>query len=99
MAILSHLCPHRCYEFLNDSEGYKTRVIRPDRKFNTVSIINLGSLIGWGVDAATGALMKYGKKGYDIALEKDNRTSLNNPTKIDIDTKGRLVDVYYIIGE
>ena len=54
---------------------------------------NLGSLIGWGVDAATGVLMKYDKKGYDIELEKDNRTSLNNPTKIDIDTKDRLVAV------
>lgn len=76
-------------------DGYETRVITLDRKFNTVSIINLGSLIGWGIDAATGALMKYDKKGYDIELEKDNRTSLlHNPSKIEINTDSKIVDVY-----
>jgi len=75
-------------------DGYETRVITLDRKFNAVSIINLGSLIGWGIDAATGSIMKYDKKGYDIELEKDNRTSFNNPIKIEINTKDRLVDVY-----
>lgn len=76
-------------------DGYETRVITLDRKFNPVSIINLGSLIGWGIDTATGALMKYDKKGYDIELEKDNRTSLlNNPSKIEINTDSKVVDVY-----
>jgi len=76
-------------------DGYETRVITLDRKFNPVSIINLGSLLGWGIDAATGSLMKYNKKGYDIELEKDNRTSLlNNPSKIEINTDTKVVDVY-----
>lgn len=76
-------------------DGYETRVITLDRKFNAVSIINLGSLIGWGIDAATGSLMKYDKKGYDIELEKDNRTSLlQNPSKIEINTDTKIVDVY-----
>lgn len=78
-------------------DGYETRVITLDRKFNAVSIINLFGLIGWGVDAATGSLMKYDRKGYDIKLEKDKRTSLiENPTKIEIDTKNKVVDVYVL---
>jgi hypothetical protein len=76
-------------------DGYETRVITLDREFNAVSIINLGSVIGWGIDAATGSLMKYKKKGYDIELEKDNRTSmLENPSKIEINTDTKIVDVY-----
>ncbi len=62
---------------------------------NAVSIINPGFLIGWGIDAATGSLMKYDRKGYDIGLEKDDRTSLlNNPAEIEINTTEQLVDVY-----
>lgn len=76
-------------------DGYETRVITLDREFNVVSVINLGSLIGWGIDAATGSIMKYGKKGYEIELEKDNKTSLlENPTKIEINTKDKNVAVY-----
>lgn len=76
-------------------EGYQTKVITLDREFNVVSVINLGSLLGWGIDAATGSIMKYGKKGYDIELEKDNRTSLlQNPSKIEINTGAKIIDVY-----
>jgi hypothetical protein len=75
--------------------GYETRVIGLTKEFNTVSIINLGNLIGWVIDAATGSLIKYDKKGYDIELEKDNRTSLlQNPSKIEINTETKIVDVY-----
>jgi len=42
--------------------------------------------MGWGQDADTGALMKYDWKGYDIKLDKEKITSLNNPTKIEINT-------------
>ena len=75
-------------------DGYETRVITLDRKFNAVSIINLTGILGWGIDAATGALMKYDRKGYDIKLDKEKRTSLNNPTKIEINTKKKTVDDY-----
>ena len=75
-------------------DGYETRVITLDRKFNAVSIINLTGILGWVIDAATGALMKYDRKSYDIKLDKEKRTSLNNPTKIEINTKKKTVDVY-----
>ena len=51
-------------------DGYEDRMFELDKKFNAVSIINLFSLVGWGVDAATGALMKYDQTVYDIELEK-----------------------------
>ena len=76
-------------------KGYETRVIKLDREFNVVSVINLGSLLGWAIDVATGALMKYDKKGYEIKLEKDSKTSLlQNPSKIEINTDKKIVDVY-----
>lgn len=75
-------------------DEYETRVITLDREFNTVSIINLGFVIGWAVDAATGSLMRYDRKGYDLDLRRDNRSSLMNPTRIDINTKEKFVDVY-----
>lgn len=55
-------------------DGYETKIIGLDTKFNAVSIINLFGIIGWGVDAATGSLMKYDKKGYDIELDAKKAT-------------------------
>lgn len=75
-------------------DGYETRVITLDRDFNAVSIINLGNILFWGIDAATGALMKYDRKAYDIELEKDVRASLSNPSRIEINTSENVVDVY-----
>ena len=78
-------------------DGYETRVITLDRKFNAVSIINLRCLLGWGIDAATGAIMKYNRKGYDIELEKDKKTTLlQNPSKIEINTRTKNVNVYVV---
>ena len=73
-------------------EGYETRMVTLDRQFNPVSIINLTSLIGWGIDAATGSLMKYSKKGYNVALIEKVSTA----AKIDINTKNKSVDVYVV---
>lgn len=75
-------------------DGYETRVITLDKKFNAISIINLGFVVGWAVDAATGAIMEYDRKAYNIELEEEKKTSLNNPTRIEIDTKKMLVDIY-----
>lgn len=50
-------------------EGYDTKIFQPETTFNAVSVLNLFGLIGWGVDAATGAMMKYDPKAYEIKLE------------------------------
>lgn len=51
-------------------DGYETKTFQPTPAFNPVAILNLFGLIGWGVDAATGAMMKYDPKVYEIQLDK-----------------------------
>ena len=50
-------------------EGYENKVVGLDTKFNSVSILNLFGILGWGIDAATGSLKKYDTKVYDIQLD------------------------------
>lgn len=53
-------------------DGYNTKTFALERKFNGVTLINIlvGGIIGFGVDAATGSMMKYDKKAYDLELEQ-----------------------------
>lgn len=51
-------------------EGFQDITFVMDKAFNGVSIINLGNLLGWGIDAMSGALMKNGTSSYDLSLEK-----------------------------
>ena len=50
-------------------EGYETRIFTPEVIFNPVSIINLGNVLGWAIDAASGAIMQYDPRYYEIQLE------------------------------
>lgn len=56
-----------------EAESYKTETLVIDKKFNPVSIINLTDILGWGIDAATGALMKPEHKFYQIEFKKENK--------------------------
>ena len=93
-------CTLRVKRSLDDTEmeykldGYETRLITLDKEFNIVSVINLGNLLGWGIDALSGAVMKYDRKVYDITLSKNNKTSMINPSKINFDTKKNVVELY-----
>lgn len=93
-------CTIKVKRSLNDTDieykldGYETRLITLDKELNVVSIINLGNLFGWGIDALSGAVMKYDKKVYDITLSKNNKTSMINPSKINFDTKKNVVELY-----
>ncbi|QNK62375.1 PEGA domain-containing protein [Pedobacter sp. PAMC26386] len=51
-------------------DGYETKTFQPVTAFNPVAIINLIGIIGWAVDAGTGAMMQYDPKVYDIKLEQ-----------------------------
>lgn len=51
-------------------DGYETKMFQPTTDFNAVAVLNFIGLIGWGVDAATGAMMKYNPKVYEIQLDK-----------------------------
>lgn len=75
-------------------DGYETRLITLDKEFNVISVLNLGNLIGWGIDALSGAVMKYDRKAYDITLTKNNRTSKINSSQVNINTKTNVIEVY-----
>ena len=53
-------------------DGYQTKTFALEKKFNAVTVINIigGGIIGFGIDAATGSMMKYDKKAYELELEK-----------------------------
>jgi len=74
-------------------DGYETRLITLSKEFNIVSVINLGNLLGWGIDALSGSVMKYDQKSYDITLKNKN-TSMINPSRININTENNTVDLY-----
>ena len=84
---------------LNDTDvelkldGYETKLITLSKEFNIISVINLGNLIGWGIDALSGSVMKYDQKSYDITLD-DQKTAVINPNKINIDTENNIVELY-----
>ena len=51
-------------------QGYKPKSFEPDTEFNPVSVLNLFSLLGWGIDAATGAMWVYKPTFYTINLDR-----------------------------
>jgi hypothetical protein len=50
-------------------DGYKPSFFTLSKEFNIVSVVNLTNPFGWGVDALSGAIMKYDRKSYEIELE------------------------------
>ncbi|MGB1728696.1 MAG: PEGA domain-containing protein [Crocinitomicaceae bacterium] len=76
-------------------DGYETRLITLSKELNLVSIINTINLAGWGIDVLSGAVMKYDRKSYDITLD-NKKTSMINPTRINIDTKNKIVELFVV---
>lgn len=52
-----------------EAPSYRTETIIIDKSFNAVSVINLGNILCWGIDAATGAMMKPEFKFYQIEFK------------------------------
>jgi hypothetical protein len=77
-------------------DGYETRVFTLDKQFNVVSVINLGSLFGWAVDAASGSLVKYGRKSYDLEMEMSTLSVSENPKEIHLNTKNKTADLFLV---
>lgn len=94
-------CTMRVKRSINETDvefkldGYETRLITLSKEFNIVSILNLGNLLGWGIDAVSGAVLKYDRKTYDITLDNKN-TAMINPTRINIDTQKNIVELYVV---
>lgn len=52
-----------------ESSAYTTETIIVNKNFNAVSVINLLNILGWGIDAATGAITRPEFKFYQIDFQ------------------------------
>ncbi|MBF8961646.1 hypothetical protein I0P70_00190 [Pontibacter sp. FD36] len=51
------------------ADGYETKTFELQKAFNVVSVLNFLSPLAWGIDALTGAVMKYEPKVYNMELD------------------------------
>ena len=51
-------------------EGYREKTVTVDSKFNSIAILNLFSILGWGIDAITDSLKIPDTRVYTVTLEK-----------------------------
>lgn len=56
-----------------EAPGYRTETVIINKEFNAVSVINLLDILGWGIDAATGAMTKPEFKFYQIEFQPDEQ--------------------------
>jgi hypothetical protein len=62
-----------------EQEGYERKTIKVPTEFNPVSILNLGVFVGWVVDLATGAIMRYDESYYKANLESADEEEKSGP--------------------
>lgn len=55
-----------------EKEGFETKTVVVDSKFNAVAILNLFSILGWGIDAVTGSLKVPDTKVVNVTLKEAN---------------------------
>ena len=67
------------------------------KSFDAVAILNLAGILGWAVDFATGAIMKYDRTNYDLDPKAFNIEELENDQlgRLIIPNEERSVIVYY----
>ncbi|WP_304582231.1 hypothetical protein [uncultured Alistipes sp.] len=58
-----------------EAPSYQTETVIVEKNFNAVSVINLCNVLGWGIDAATGAMMKPEFKFYQIDFKPVEATN------------------------
>ena len=59
-----------------ESPAYTTETVIINKSFNAVSVINLLNILGWGIDAATGAMTKPEFKFYQIDFQPKEEKSI-----------------------
>tara|TARA_B100000427_G_C15379307_1_gene538124 strand:+ start:33 stop:401 length:369 start_codon:yes stop_codon:yes gene_type:complete len=57
--------------FSFEKDGYNKRTVSLQKSFNAVSIINLGCILCWIIDVATGAMKKFDQKGINATLKEN----------------------------
>lgn len=58
-----------------EAPSYTTETVIVNKSFNAVSVINLLNILGWGIDAATGAMTKPEFKFYQIDFQPLEETA------------------------
>ena len=53
-----------------EKDGYASKTVTVDSKFNGIAILNLFSLLGWGIDAITNSLKIPDTRMYQITLKE-----------------------------
>jgi hypothetical protein len=53
-----------------EKDGYDSKTVTVDSKFNSIAILNLFSLLGWGIDAITNSLKIPDTRMYTMSLKK-----------------------------
>ena len=53
-----------------EKDGFETKTIVVDGKFNTIAVLNLFSILGWGIDAITGSLYIPDSKIMNVTLKE-----------------------------
>jgi hypothetical protein len=53
-----------------EKEGYESRTVIVDGKFNTVAILNLFSILGWGVNVITNSIQVPDTRVYQVTLKE-----------------------------
>ena len=59
-----------------EAPSYTTETVIINKNFNAVSVINLLDILGWGIDAATGAMTKPEFKFYQIDFQPKEEKSI-----------------------
>lgn len=71
-----------------EAKGYEPCTISIAKKFNAVSVANVTNMIAWGIDAATGAMMKPEHKSYYLPLKRTNYVESNPTERVTRDNPG-----------
>jgi hypothetical protein len=49
-------------------DGYQSQTMEPETTFQPVTILNLVDPLGWAIDIATGAIVKFSPNNYEIKM-------------------------------
>ena len=52
-------------------DGFEDRTVIVDSKFNTIAVLNLFSILGWGIDAISGAIKVPDTRVYNVTLKEE----------------------------
>ena len=56
-----------------EAKNYQTETVIINKEFNAIAVLNLCEVLGWGIDAATGAMMKPEFKFYEIEFKPETK--------------------------